>query len=169
MKNVLKVIAQKEILGKKFTIYGDEENPLFLAKDIAEWIEYPFVSKTKKIRNVSQMVRMVDDDEKLRNNVTTTSKLNNVTTTSKVRNTQESWFLTEDGLYEVLMQSRKPIAKAFKKEVKIILKSIRKHCMYATAPTIDEMLDDPQIMIKALQKLDKERKERDTTYTSLNL
>lgn len=27
-------------------------------------------------------------------------------------------FLTEDGLYEVLMQSRKPIAKAFKKEVK---------------------------------------------------
>ncbi|WP_300854391.1 BRO family protein, partial [uncultured Clostridium sp.] len=33
-----------------------------------------------------------------------------------------SWFLTEDGLYEVLMQSRKPIAKAFKKEVKKILK-----------------------------------------------
>ena len=34
-------------------------------------------------------------------------------------------FLTEDGLYEVLMQSRKPIAKAFKKEVKAILKQIR--------------------------------------------
>ena len=36
------------------------------------------------------------------------------------------WFLTEDGLYEVLMQSRKPKAKEFKKEVKKILKSIRK-------------------------------------------
>ena len=35
------------------------------------------------------------------------------------------WFLTEDGLYEVLMQSRKPIAKEFKKEVKKILKQIR--------------------------------------------
>lgn len=38
----------------------------------------------------------------------------------------EYWFLTEDGLYEVLMQSRKPKAKEFKKEVKKILKSIRK-------------------------------------------
>lgn len=38
----------------------------------------------------------------------------------------EAWFLTEDGLYEVLMQSRKPKAKEFKKEVKKILKSIRK-------------------------------------------
>lgn len=28
-------------------------------------------------------------------------------------------FLTENGLYEVLMQSRKPIAKVFKKEVKL--------------------------------------------------
>lgn len=37
-----------------------------------------------------------------------------------------AWFLTEDGLYEVLMQSRKPIAKQFKKEVKKILKQIRK-------------------------------------------
>ena len=35
------------------------------------------------------------------------------------------WFLTEDGLFEVLMQSRKPIAKQFKKEVKKILKQIR--------------------------------------------
>ncbi|MGG1846180.1 BRO family protein [Bacillus wiedmannii] len=45
--------------------------------------------------------------------------------TNKVRNiisnlvgNQEEWLLTEDGLYEVLMQSRKPIAKIFKKEVK---------------------------------------------------
>mgnify|MGYP003401111636 CR=1 FL=1 len=44
---------------------------------------------------------------------------------------REMWFLTEDGLYEVLMQSRKPIAKEFKKQVKLILKEIRKHGMYA--------------------------------------
>ena len=34
---------------------------------------------------------------------------------------REMWFLTENGLYEVLMQSRKPIAKQFKKQVKQIL------------------------------------------------
>nr|WP_240516075.1 hypothetical protein [Bacillus toyonensis] len=30
-----------------------------------------------------------------------------------------SWFFTEDGIYEVLMQSRKPIAKQWKKEVEL--------------------------------------------------
>lgn len=35
------------------------------------------------------------------------------------------WFLTEDGLYELLMQSRKPIAKQFKKQVKKMLKELR--------------------------------------------
>ena len=36
------------------------------------------------------------------------------------------WFLTEDGLYEVCMQSRKPIAKQMKKQIKEYLKNIRK-------------------------------------------
>jgi prophage antirepressor-like protein len=44
---------------------------------------------------------------------------------------RKMWFLTEDGLYEVLMQSRKPIAKEFKRQVKIILKDIRRHGLYA--------------------------------------
>lgn len=35
---------------------------------------------------------------------------------------REMWFLTEDGLYKVLMQSRKPIVNQFKKEVKRIIK-----------------------------------------------
>ena len=46
---------------------------------------------------------------------------------------QETWFLTEDGLYEVLMQSRKPIAKQFKKGVKAILKEIRTNGGYIAA------------------------------------
>lgn len=37
----------------------------------------------------------------------------------------ETWMLTENGVYEVLMQSRKPIAKQFKKGVKKILHEIR--------------------------------------------
>lgn len=40
--------------------------------------------------------------------------------------THKQWFLTEDVLYEILMQSRKPIAKSFKKEVKKLLKAIRR-------------------------------------------
>lgn len=38
---------------------------------------------------------------------------------------REMWFLTEDGLYEVLMQSLKPIAKQFKKEVSITFDNLK--------------------------------------------
>lgn len=102
--NELKVIEQRQVLGQDFRIYGDKENPLFLAKDVATWIEH---------NQPSRIAGLVDDEEKVMHNVHT------------LGGNQEMWFLTEDGLYEVLMQSRKAIAKAFKKEVKAILKQIR--------------------------------------------
>ena len=112
MNKELQIINQQEVLGKDFKIYGTKENPLFLAKDVAEWIEHS---------NPSKMLNTVDEDEK----VTMVCDVTNSYSTSKSRNTQQMLFLTEDGLYEVLMQSRKPIAKAFKKEVKKVLKQIR--------------------------------------------
>lgn len=107
---VLTVIQETEILGKKIRMYGSIENPLFLAKDVAEWIDY---SKSNGKYKVSQMTNIVDENEK---------GIYNVDTLGGV---QESTFLTEDGLYEVCMQSRKPIAKQMKKEIKKYLKQIR--------------------------------------------
>ena len=106
MSNELKVIDSREVLGKEFKMYGDFNNPLFLAKDVANWIEH---------NNITHMMNTVDKEEKLTYTICNSGQ------------NREMWFLTEDGLYEVLMQSRKPIAKEFKKEVKIILKSVRKH------------------------------------------
>ncbi|MER0468124.1 phage antirepressor KilAC domain-containing protein [Bacillus cabrialesii subsp. cabrialesii] len=103
----LEIIDQRDLLGHQFRIYGTFEEPLFLAKDVAEWIDYD-------VSSLNKMIRHVDEDEKVRKTVPT------------LGGNQESWLLTEDGLYEVLMQSRKPIAKEFKKEVKKILKTIRK-------------------------------------------
>lgn len=117
--NQLQVIHEQVVLSKKFKVYGTSENPLFLAKDVAEWIEHSDTSK---------MIRSVDEDEKVKNNVPTPGGI------------QETWFLTEDGLYELLMQSRKPIAKQFKKQVKNILKEIRLNGGYiATNEDDDEM------------------------------
>lgn len=137
MEKNLVVIDEREVLGKEFKIYGDFENPLFLAKDVAEWIDYDKTSVNKMLNNV-------DENEKVRNIVPT------------VGGNQEMWLLTEDGVYEVLMQSRKPIAKAFKKEVKIILKTIRQNGMYAT----DKLLDNPDLAIQAFTKLKEEREKR---------
>lgn len=139
--NELKVLNEQEVLGKQFRVYGTAEEPLFLAKDVAEWIEYDTSSVHKMLANV-------DDDEKVRKNVPT------------LGGTQESWCLTENGLYEVLMQSRKPIAKQFKKEVKEILKTIRKHGIYATDNVIDNILNNPDFGIELLTKLKEERAAR---------
>ena len=135
----LKIIDERTVLNKDFRIYGDFENPLFLAKDVAEWIEHS---------NSRSMLDSVDDTEKVVRNVYT------------LGGNQESWFLTEDGLYEVLLQSRKPIAKAFKKEVKEILKSVRKHGAYMTDRTLEEALENPDFGIKLLTKLKEEKEAR---------
>ncbi|MDR1674573.1 MAG: Bro-N domain-containing protein [Oscillospiraceae bacterium] len=98
MQNELKIIRQQDVLGKDFKIYGDFENPLFLAKDVAEWIEYNASSLNKMLNNV-------DDDEKIKLNLGR-NNLPRQVSHGVIRENTEMWFLTEDGLYEVLMQSR---------------------------------------------------------------
>lgn len=131
----LQIINEQEVLGKHFTVYGTADEPLFVAKDVAEWIEHS---------NPTEMLKSVDDDEKLTSTILRAGQIREVN------------LLTENGLYEVLMQSRKPLAKEFKKKVKEILKSIRKHGLYA----IDDLLENPDMAIAALQKLKEERQLR---------
>ena len=124
--NELKVIEEREVLGKEFRIYGDFENPLFLAKDVAEWIDYAKTSQG--YYDVSNMLKMIDNEEKLLRKIFVSGQ------------NREMWFLTEDGLYEVLMLSTKPIAKEFKKQVKEILKTIRKTGSYSKPMSVQDIL-----------------------------
>lgn len=108
---LVKIISRSTLLGREIDVYGTTEEPLFKAKDVAEWIEHS---------NPRMMLESIDDDEKGLRIVYTPG------------GNQEMWFLTEDGLYEILMLSRKPVAKQFKKGVKEILKKIRKTGSYST-------------------------------------
>lgn len=110
-EKVLTVIDETEILGKKIKLYGSVENPLFLAKDVAEWIDYS--KRANGTYQTSNMLKHVENDEKV------------VKSFNTLGGVQETWFLTEDGLYECCMRSTKPIAKEMKKEIKKYLKSIR--------------------------------------------
>lgn len=139
MSKEIAISVERDVMGRNFKIYGDVNNPLFLAKDVAQWIEHSYVST---------MIRSVDENEKVTNIVCT------------LGGNQEAWFLTEDGLYEVLMQSRKPIAKEFKKRVKQILKEIRRHGMYATDEMLEEILRSPDFGIRVLTELKEEREKR---------
>lgn len=102
--NEIQVLDKRKILGFEVSTYGDIGNPLFLAKDVAEWIGHS---------RASEMLKSIDEEEKLMQTILASGQR------------REMWFLTEDGLYEVLMQSRKPIAKEFKKKVKKLLKDLR--------------------------------------------
>ncbi len=129
----------QNIDGFNAKIYGTAENPLFLAKDIAELIEHS---------RASEMLKTVDDDEKLMQPILASGQNRNM------------WFLTEDGLYEVLMSSKKPQAKIFKKKVKEILKTIRKHGAYMTNEVIEKTLTSPDFIIQLATKLKDEQEAR---------
>lgn len=100
--NEVKIINKSTFLDKEIDVWGSVERPLFRANDLMNWLG---------IKNVTTLIERVDKEEVLKLNLSSRSG--------------ETWFLTEDGLYEVLMSSRKPIAKQFKKGVKKILHEIR--------------------------------------------
>jgi prophage antirepressor-like protein len=92
--------------GAELNVYGSQNDPLFLAVDISKMLGY-------KVSNTNQMINTIDLSEKL---------------TIKIQwsgQKREMWFVTEYGLYEILMQSRKPIARQFKSAIKSILKDLR--------------------------------------------
>lgn len=146
--NEIKVINKSMLLGKEIDVYGSVDEPLFLAKDVAEWIEHTQPSK---------MVETVDEDEKLMGTIFLSGQ------------NREVWMLTEDGLYEVLMQSRKPIAKQFKKGIKEILKTIRKTGSYSVSKplsqlevlqvAVNQMVEQEKIL-SGVERLALEQKER---------
>lgn len=107
----VQLVGTTEILGKEIKFYGTWEYPYFLGKDVAKWIDY--AKRSDGSYQVGQMLNTIDEDEKLTLKVLTGGQ------------TRRMWFLTEDGLYEVLMQSTKTIAKQLKKKIKTHLKQMR--------------------------------------------
>lgn len=98
------LLQTTQLCGVSLSVYGTPTEPLFLAKEVAEILDHS---------KASVMIDMVDEDEKLRETIFTSGQR------------REMWLLTEQGLYEVLMQSRKPVARQFKAGVKALLKALR--------------------------------------------
>ena len=133
------VIDERVVFEKKFRVYGDFENPLFLARDVAEWIEHS---------NVTIMLNSIDNTEKIVMKIPSNNSL------VGLQSNTEYTFLTEDGLYEVLMLSRKPIAKEWKKKVKEILKEIRKTGTYTRPLTpAEQLLAQAKVMVDMENRL----------------
>lgn len=133
--NSLKVFENKEF-GKVRTITENGE-PLFIAADVCKALD---------IKNFTQAVSRLDTDERSMLNIGRQGKTNVV---------------NEYGLYNLVLASRKPEAKAFKRWITHeVIPAIRKHGGYLTPAKTEELLSDPDLIIQLATNLKEERAAR---------
>jgi len=119
-------------------------------RDGEPWFVAGDVCKTLEIENPRDATQRLDADEK-----------NTVVLSDGIRGNPNKTIISEAGLYSLVLSSRKPEAKAFKRWVTHdILPSIRKHGAYMTPEAVEAMLADPDVMIQTLQTLKAERQAR---------
>lgn len=124
------------------TLTDENGDPWFVAKDVCNILE---------ISNPSDALQSLYDDEK--------TNLGNSYVWSEPG--RRPLIISEPGLYRLVMRSRKPEAKDFQRWVSHeVLPSIRKHGIYATKATIDQILADPDFGIRLLTSLKEERAKR---------
>ncbi|HEM5073793.1 TPA: phage antirepressor KilAC domain-containing protein [Streptococcus suis] len=115
--------------------------PWFVGKEIAEILGYQNPSKALKDH--------VDEED----------KLNNETLLSLGQ--RGGWIINESGLYSLILKSKLPQAKQFKRWVTSeVLPSIRKHGGYLTDNKLEEALLNPDTLISLATQLKEEREAR---------
>lgn len=110
--------------------------PYFVGKDVAEILGYADQNKA--------IAMHVDEEDKL--NDKTASSLGQ----------RGGWLINESGLYSLILSSKLPSAKRFKRWVTSeVLPAIRKHGVFA----VEDMLDNPDAVIEALIAYREEKKK----------
>lgn len=137
--NDLQVFENAEF-GSVRTLIIDNE-PYFVGKDVANILGYQNGSR--------DINRHVDEDDRCKSMVFDGNQK------------KETIVINESGLYSLILSSKLPAAKKFKRWVTAeILPSIRKHGAYATSVTIDSIIANPENGIRLLQALKAERDRR---------
>lgn len=115
--------------------------PWFVGKDITEILGYK--------DNVNALKSHVDEEDKLRWQITTSGQRREVT------------LINESGLYSLILSSKMANAKKFKRWVTAeVLPSLRKHGAYFTAETLHKTMSDPRELAKLLNTLADEQEKR---------
>lgn len=138
MDNQSKIqLFTNEELDMKVRVVEINGEPWLVGKDVAEVLGYS--NTAKAIRD------HVDIEDKLSERIVLSGQ------------NREVSVINESGLYSLVLRSKLPEAKKFKRWVTSeVLPSVRKHGMYAT----DDLLNDPDLMIKAANKIKEEKEGR---------
>ncbi len=133
-------IFKNDQFGEIRTIEKEGE-PWFVGKDVAHILGYA--------RTADAIRAHVDSEDK------------GVCKTPTPSGEQDMTIINESGLYSLILSSKLPNAKAFKRWVTSeVLPSIRKHGAYMTDNVLKQAIADPDFMIGLLQDLKKERSAR---------
>ena len=139
--NEIKIFENPQFGSIRSVMVDDE--PWFVGRDVASVLGYKDTVNAIKVH--------VDDDDKQKG----------VAIHHPVAGTQKTNIINESGLYSLILSSKLPSAKKFKRWVTSdVLPSIRKHGLYANAETVEAMLADPDVAIRLLTNLKEERAKR---------
>lgn len=145
--NELKIFESKEF-GSIRTVEVNGE-PYFVGKEVAAILGY--VNQNRDI------IRHVDEDDRMM--INNESELN--TETVSRLGQRGGWLINESGLYSLILSSKLPTAKKFKRWVTSeVLPSIRKHGAYMTDATLEQALTNPDFLIQLAIKLKEEQEAR---------
>ena len=126
--------------GQVRTLTIDDE-PYFVGKDVAIILGY--AKPTDAVR------KLVDEEDRGISKMETPSGI------------QEMTIINESGLYSLILSSKLPNAKRFKRWVTSeVLPSIRKHGAYMTDSTLEQALTSPDFLIKLATELKTEKEKR---------
>ena len=138
MDNNIKVFENSEF-GKVRTVILNDE-PWFIGKDVTDILGYQNGSR--------DINRHVDEDDR--------QNYQNGTFESN----RGMAIINESGLYSLILSSKLPTAKKFKRWVTSeVLPSIRKHGVYMTEDTIKKAMAEPDFIIKLATELKKEQEQ----------
>lgn len=137
-------IFENPAFGQVRTLEREGE-PWFVGKDVAEVLGY---------RNTKDaLARHVDEEDKRQED--------GVVIPDPMGREQHPTIINESGLYSLILSSKLPTAKAFKRWITSeVIPSIRKHGGYITPDTLEQMIADPDTTIRLLTTLKEERQER---------
>lgn len=139
MENKIEIFNNEEF-GRIRTIVRDAE-PWFVGRDVAEILGY---SNTR-----DALAKHVDNEDKADVAI------------HDGRQNRSMVVINESGLYSLILSSKLPKAKEFKRWVTSdVLPTIRKHGAYATTETIDKIIAEPENAIKIFTALKEEREKR---------
>ena len=118
-----------------------DNKPWFVGKDVADALGY------SASRNA--LSKHVDSDDKLTHQISASGQK------------REMVLINESGVYSLIFGSKLDSAKRFKKWVTSeVLPAIRKHGTYMTDQTIEDVLTNPDTIIRLATDLKNERKEK---------